>query len=74
MLEALINYWQPIGIDVTLLDSEWGTVRSNYRERTDFIKKGGWGNVITMRSLTNQAPQLVLRPGCWRRRLLLRHH
>ena len=54
MLEALINYWQPIGIDVTLLDSEWGTVRSNYRERTDFIKKGGWGNVITMRSLTNR--------------------
>ena len=54
MLEALINYWQPIGIDVTLLDSEWGTVRKNYRERTDFIKKGGWGNVITMRSLTNR--------------------
>lgn len=54
MLEALINYWEPIGIDVTLLDSEWGTVRSNYRERTDFIKKGGWGNVITMRSLTNR--------------------
>ncbi len=54
MLEALINYWQPIGIEVTLLDSEWGTVRKNYRERTDFIKKGGWGNVITMRSLTNR--------------------
>ena len=54
MLEALINYWEPIGIDVTLLDSEWGTVRGNYRERTDFIKKGGWGNVITMRSLTNR--------------------
>ena len=54
MLEALINYWEPIGIDVTLLDSEWGTVRKNYRERTDFIKKGGWGNVITMRSLTNR--------------------
>ena len=52
MLEALINYWEPIGIDVTLLDSEWGTVRKNYRERSDFIKKGGWGNVITMRSLT----------------------
>ncbi|MDE2844235.1 MAG: ABC transporter substrate-binding protein [Chloroflexota bacterium] len=52
MLEALINYWEPVGIDVTLLDSEWGTVRSNYRERTDFIKKGGWGNVITMRALT----------------------
>ena len=54
MLEALINYWEPIGIDVTLLDSEWGTVRKNYRERTDFIKAGGWGNVITMRSLTNR--------------------
>ncbi len=54
MLEALINYWEPIGVDVTLLDSEWGTVRKNYRERTDFIKKGGWGNVITMRSLTNR--------------------
>ena len=54
MLEALINYWEPIGIDVTLLDSEWGTVRKNYRERTEFIKKGGWGNVITMRSLTTQ--------------------
>ena len=52
MLEALINYWEPIGIDVTLLDSEWGTVRKNFRERTDVIKKGGWGNVITMRSLT----------------------
>ena len=54
MLEALINYWQPIGIDVTLLDSEWGTVRKNYREKTDFIKAGGWGNVITMRSLTTR--------------------
>lgn len=54
MLAALISYWKPIGIDVTLLDSEWGTVRKNYRERTDFIKKGGWGNVITMRSLTNR--------------------
>ena len=52
MLEALINYWEPVGINVTLLDSEWGTVRKNYRERTDFIKKGGWGNVITMRGLT----------------------
>ena len=54
MLEALINYWEPIGIDVTLLDSEWSVVRGNYRERTDFIKKGGWGNVITLRSLTNR--------------------
>ena len=52
MLEALINYWEPVGIDVTLLDSEWGSVRKNYRERTEFIKKGGWGNVITMRALT----------------------
>ena len=52
MLEALINYWEPVGIDVTLLDSEWGSVRKNYREGTDFIKKGGWGNVITMRALT----------------------
>ena len=54
MLEALINYWQPIGIDVTLLDSEWGTVRKNYRAKGEFIKKGGWGNVITMRSLTTR--------------------
>jgi peptide/nickel transport system substrate-binding protein len=54
MLEALINYWQPIGIDVTLLDSEWGTVRKNYRDKGDFIKAGGWGNVITMRSLTTR--------------------
>ncbi len=54
MLEALINYWQPIGIEVTLLDSEWGTVRKEYRAKGDFIKKGGWGNVITMRSLTNR--------------------
>ena len=45
---------QVFGVAVTLLDSEWGTVRKNYRERTDFIKKGGWGNVITMRSLTNR--------------------
>ncbi len=54
MLEALINYWEPIGIDVTLLDSEWGTVRAEYRAKGDFIKKGGWGNVITMRSLTTR--------------------
>ncbi len=54
MLEALINYWRPVGIDVEIESSEWGTVRKNYRERTDFIKKGGWGNVITMRSLTNR--------------------
>ena len=54
MLEALINYWEPIGIDVTLLDSEWGTVRKEYRAKGDFIKKGGWGNVITMRSLTTR--------------------
>ena len=54
MLEALINYWEPIGIDMTLLDSEWGTVRKEYRAKGDFIKKGGWGNVITMRSLTTR--------------------
>ena len=54
MLEALINYWEPIGIDVTLLDSEWGTVRGEYRAKGEFIKKGGWGNVITMRSLTTR--------------------
>ena len=54
MLEALINYWEPVGIDVTLLDSEWGTVRKEYRAKGDFIKKGGWGNVITMRSLTTR--------------------
>ena len=54
MLEALINYWEPVGIDVTLLDSEWGTVRGEYRAKGEFIKKGGWGNVITMRSLTTR--------------------
>ena len=54
MLEALINYWEPVGIDVTLLDSEWGTVRKEYRAKGEFIKKGGWGNVITMRSLTTR--------------------
>ncbi len=54
MLEALINYWEPIGIDVTLLDSEWGSVRKEYRAKGEFIKKGGWGNVITMRSLTTR--------------------
>ena len=54
MVEALINYWEPIGIKVNLLDSEWGTVRKNYRGKTAEIKKGGWGNVITMRALTTR--------------------
>ncbi len=50
MVEALINYFEPIGIKVNLLESEWGTVRKLYRGKTDEIKKGGWGNVITVRS------------------------
>ncbi len=50
MVEALINYFQPIGINVTLLDMDWGTVRKQYRGKTDLIKKGGYGNVITVRS------------------------
>jgi peptide/nickel transport system substrate-binding protein len=54
MVEALINYWEPIGIKVKLVDSEWGTVRKNYRNKTAEIKKGGWGNVITMRALTTR--------------------
>ena len=54
MVEALINYFQPIYIKVTLLDSEWGTVRKLYRGKTDEIKKGGWGNVITVRSAASR--------------------
>ena len=54
MVEALINYWQPIGIDLKIVDSEWGTVRSAYREKNDMIKQGGWGNVITMRSVVDR--------------------
>jgi ABC-type transport system substrate-binding protein len=54
MVEALINYWEPIGVKVNLVDSEWGTVRKNYRGKTAAIKKGGWGNVITMRALTTR--------------------
>ena len=54
MVEALINYFQPIGIKVTLRESEWGTVRKLYRGKTDEIKKGGWGNVITVRSATSR--------------------
>ena len=30
MVEALINYWAPIGINVTLLDNDWGTVRKEF--------------------------------------------
>ena len=52
MIEALINYWEPVGIKVSLKDTEWGTVRKYYRGKTSQIKEGGWGNVITMRSLT----------------------
>jgi ABC-type transport system substrate-binding protein len=50
MIEALINYMEPIGVKIVLLDSEWGTVRKSYRSKSDFIKQGGWGNVITVRS------------------------
>ena len=35
MLEALINYWEPVGIDVTLLDSEWGSVRKELQGQAD---------------------------------------
>jgi oligopeptide transport system substrate-binding protein len=54
MVEALINYWEPIGVELKLVDSEWGTVRGYYRSQGDEIKKGGWGNVITMRSLVDR--------------------
>ena len=51
MVEALINYWQPLGIRVNLADIDWGTVRKYYRNRTEEIRSGGWGNVITTRSM-----------------------
>ena len=54
MVEALINYLQPIGVKVNLLDNDWGTVRKYYRDKGAEIKKGGWGNVITMRSLVTR--------------------
>ena len=54
MVEALINYWEPIGINLQLVDSEWGTVQSHYRAKDDVIKEGGWGNVITMRSMVER--------------------
>ena len=54
MVEALINYWKPIGIDVKILDIDWGTVRKYYRGKTTQIKKGGYGNVITVRSAASR--------------------
>jgi ABC-type transport system substrate-binding protein len=54
MVEALINYWKPIGIDVTILDIDWGTVRKYSRGKTSQIKKGGYGNVITVRSAASR--------------------
>jgi oligopeptide transport system substrate-binding protein len=54
MVEALINYWEPIGINVQLVDTEWGTIQQYYRNKTPEIKRGGWGNVITMRSLVDR--------------------
>ena len=51
MIEALINYWEPVGIKVNLKDTDWGTIRKYYRNKTPQIKEGGWGNVITMRSM-----------------------
>ena len=41
LVEALINYWQPIGINLKLVDSEWGTVQAAYRAKDDMIKQGG---------------------------------
>ena len=54
MVEAMINYLEPIGVKATIRDTDWGTVRKNYREKTDFIKNGAYGNVITMRTLTTR--------------------
>jgi ABC-type transport system substrate-binding protein len=54
MVEALINYWEPIGINVKLVDTEWGTIQQYYRNKTPQIKQGGWGNIITMRSLVDR--------------------
>ena len=54
MVEALINYWEPIGINVQLVDTEWGTIQQYYHNKTPEIKRGGWGNVITMRSLVDR--------------------
>ena len=54
MVEALFNYWEPIGINLTLLDNDWGTVRGFARSKSDEIKKGGYGNVITVRSAASR--------------------
>jgi len=54
MVEALINYWKPIGIDVKILDIDWGTVRKYGRSKGKEIKKGGYGNVITVRSAASR--------------------
>ena len=54
MVEALINYFDPIGVKVTLLDIDWGTVRKFARSKGDEIKKGGYGNVITVRSAASR--------------------
>ena len=29
MVEPLFNYWEPIGINLALLDNDWGTVRAS---------------------------------------------
>ena len=50
----MINYWKPIGIDVKILDIDWGTVRKYSRGKTTQIKKGGYGNVITVRSAASR--------------------
>jgi oligopeptide transport system substrate-binding protein len=54
LVEALINYWEPIGINLKLVDTEWGTVQAPYHAKDNMIKQGGWGNVITMRSLVER--------------------
>ncbi|MFQ6028257.1 MAG: hypothetical protein ACE5Q6_12255, partial [Dehalococcoidia bacterium] len=44
----------PIGVRVNILDIDWGTVRKYGRAKGDEIKKGGYGNVITVRSATSR--------------------
>ena len=76
MVEALINYWKPIGINVTILDIDWGTVRKYSRGKTSQIKKGGYGNVITVRSAASrlQAWAIGRTPNYQTDRILARYN
>ena len=76
MVEALINYWNPIGINVTILDIDWGTVRKYSRGKTSQIKKGGYGNVITVRSAASrlQAWAIGRTPNYQTDRILARYN